>query len=29
MPETVLTDVGIWIDGVAYDFVSNSVALDV
>ena len=29
MPETVLTDVGIWIDGIAYDFVSNSVALDV
>ena len=29
MAETVLTDVGIWIDGFNYDFVSNSVALDV
>ena len=29
MAEQVLTDVGIWIDGFNYDFVSNSVALDV
>ena len=28
MPEQVLTDVGIWIDGLAYAFVSNSVSFE-